>query len=276
MERCPRGFDAASCLVGVIDDKDLPLSPRITGPPGIGKTTLAISGDRERKQDTYIFQCPADTWPEDLFITPVLAESGTIAYYASPLVTAMSTRAPDSYALKRVSLAVWASSLIPSLPDPVEHRRRRFVLPGWPFDCTNLNWSSNLFCLCRVADGIDLRDCLRLGTGAFTAAILKGPPCPVMSKQGTGQTKPEIYVNELPPARGHVEAWCSSLRHRLTPGIRLAGYLVCRALGGIHVMFLRQPFSGRDDPSRHRPVAIRRRAVLVPPRPIPNVASPRH
>src|SRR2546423_14688982 len=31
----------------VIDERDLPLSPRITGPPGIGKTTLAMSGARE-------------------------------------------------------------------------------------------------------------------------------------------------------------------------------------------------------------------------------------
>ena len=75
----------------VIDEKDLPLSPRITGPPGIGKTTLAMSGARERKQSVYIFQCTADTRPEDLLITPVLAESGTIAYHASPLVSAMLT-----------------------------------------------------------------------------------------------------------------------------------------------------------------------------------------
>ncbi|MGH7230754.1 MAG: AAA family ATPase [Nitrospiraceae bacterium] len=75
----------------VIDDKDLPLAPRITGPPGIGKTTLAMSGARERKQSLYIFQCTADTRPEDLLITPVLAESGTIAYHASPLVSAMLT-----------------------------------------------------------------------------------------------------------------------------------------------------------------------------------------
>ncbi len=75
----------------VVDARDLPLSPRITGPPGIGKTTLAMSGARERKQDLYIYQCTADTRPEDLLITPVLAESGTIAYQASPLVTAMVT-----------------------------------------------------------------------------------------------------------------------------------------------------------------------------------------
>jgi MoxR-like ATPase len=75
----------------MIDEKDFPLSPRITGYPGIGKTTLAMSAARERKQDLYIFQCTADTRPEDLLITPVLAESGTIVYHASPLVSAMLT-----------------------------------------------------------------------------------------------------------------------------------------------------------------------------------------
>ncbi len=75
----------------VIDESDLPLSPRITGFPGIGKTTLAMAGAREREQDLYIFQCTADTRPEDLLITPVLAESGTIAYHASPLVSAVLT-----------------------------------------------------------------------------------------------------------------------------------------------------------------------------------------
>jgi MoxR-like ATPase len=74
-----------------VDPRDLPLSPRITGPPGIGKTTLAMSGAKDRKQDLYVFQCTADTRPEDLLITPVLAESGAIAYHASPLVTAVLT-----------------------------------------------------------------------------------------------------------------------------------------------------------------------------------------
>jgi MoxR-like ATPase len=73
----------------VIDARDLPLSPRITGTPGIGKTTLAMAGARERKQPLFIYQCTADTRPEDLLITPILAEDGHIAYQASPLVTAM-------------------------------------------------------------------------------------------------------------------------------------------------------------------------------------------
>jgi MoxR-like ATPase len=73
----------------VVDDHDLPLAPRLAGPPGIGKTTLAISAGRVRQQGLYIYQCTADTRPEDLLVTPVLAESGTIKYHASPLVTAM-------------------------------------------------------------------------------------------------------------------------------------------------------------------------------------------
>ena len=73
----------------VISEKDLPLSPRIIGIPGIGKTTLGMVAAIHRKQPLYIFQCTSDTRPEDLIITPVLAESGKISYHASPLVTAM-------------------------------------------------------------------------------------------------------------------------------------------------------------------------------------------
>ncbi len=42
-----------------------------------------------RKQELFIYQCTADTRPEDLLVTPVLASDGKIAYHASPLVTAM-------------------------------------------------------------------------------------------------------------------------------------------------------------------------------------------
>ncbi|RUL88106.1 AAA family ATPase [Tautonia sociabilis] len=73
----------------VVDDRDLPLAPRLVGPPGIGKTTLAMAASRLREQPLYINQCTADTRPEDLLVTPVLSEQGKIAYHASPLVTAM-------------------------------------------------------------------------------------------------------------------------------------------------------------------------------------------
>ncbi len=73
----------------VVDEKDLPLSPRLVGKPGIGKTTLGMAATQTRDQALYVYQCTADTRPEDLLVTPVLAESGSIAYHASPLVTAM-------------------------------------------------------------------------------------------------------------------------------------------------------------------------------------------
>jgi MoxR-like ATPase len=75
----------------VVDPQDRPLSPRLLGPPGIGKTTLAMAAAKVRRQPLYITQCTADTRPEDLIVTPVLAESGKIAYHASPLVSAMLT-----------------------------------------------------------------------------------------------------------------------------------------------------------------------------------------
>ena len=75
----------------VLDESDMPLSPRLVGPPGIGKTTLAMAGASRREQALYIYQCTSDTRPEDLLVTPVLAESGAIAYHASPLVSALLT-----------------------------------------------------------------------------------------------------------------------------------------------------------------------------------------
>ncbi len=74
----------------VVDESDLPLTPRITGLPGIGKTALATAAATHLKRPLYIYQCTADTRPEDLLVTPVLAGSGKIAYHASPLVTAMT------------------------------------------------------------------------------------------------------------------------------------------------------------------------------------------
>src|SRR5690349_19279420 len=73
----------------VVNEKDLPLTPRLIGTPGIGKTALAMAGAKTLARELYIYQCTSDTRPEDLLVTPVLAESGKIAYHASPLVTAM-------------------------------------------------------------------------------------------------------------------------------------------------------------------------------------------
>src|SRR5438067_4165451 len=75
----------------VVDPSDRPLSPRLLGAPGIGKTTLAMAAARLREQPLYLSQCTADTRPEDLLVTPVLAESGRMAYHASPLVAGRLT-----------------------------------------------------------------------------------------------------------------------------------------------------------------------------------------
>ena len=73
----------------VVDDRDIPMSPRLLGKPGVGKTTLAYAAGKARGQDVYIFQATMDTRPEDLLITPVIDRKGGIRYVASSLVTAM-------------------------------------------------------------------------------------------------------------------------------------------------------------------------------------------
>lgn len=71
------------------DGIDPPMQPRILGKPGVGKTSLAITAAKRMKQDLYITQCTVDTKPEDLIISPVIADDGKIRYVASPLVSAM-------------------------------------------------------------------------------------------------------------------------------------------------------------------------------------------
>jgi MoxR-like ATPase len=73
----------------LIDERDIPLSPRIIGKPGVGKTTLAYSAAKMLGREVYIFQATMDTRPEDLLITPVIADEKKIQYVASPIVTAM-------------------------------------------------------------------------------------------------------------------------------------------------------------------------------------------
>ncbi len=73
----------------VLDKDDLPLAPRLLGKPGVGKTTLAYHAGRALNRPVYLFQSTMDTRPEDLIITPVIAEAGKIKYIASPVVSAM-------------------------------------------------------------------------------------------------------------------------------------------------------------------------------------------
>ncbi len=77
-----------ACWMKLADD-DLPLNPRLVGPPGVGKTTLACAAARRLGREVWIFQATADTRPEDLVIAPVLDEGGRVRYVASPIVSAM-------------------------------------------------------------------------------------------------------------------------------------------------------------------------------------------
>lgn len=73
----------------VIGKEDLPLSPRLVGRPGVGKTTLAYHSGRSLGRPVYLFQATMDTRPEDLIVTPVISDQGKIKYTASPVVSAM-------------------------------------------------------------------------------------------------------------------------------------------------------------------------------------------
>lgn len=72
-----------------IDPSDVPMTPRLLGKPGVGKTTLAYAGAVSLGRDAYIMQATLDTRPEDLIISPVIEGEGKLRYVASPLVTAM-------------------------------------------------------------------------------------------------------------------------------------------------------------------------------------------
>lgn len=73
----------------VIDERDVPMNPRLLGKPGVGKTTMAYAAGKRLGRDVYILQATVDTRPEDLLITPVIEGSSRLKYVASPLVTAM-------------------------------------------------------------------------------------------------------------------------------------------------------------------------------------------
>jgi MoxR-like ATPase len=73
----------------VIGDDDLPLSPRLVGKPGVGKTTLAYHAGKCLNRPVYLFQATMDTRPEDLIVVPVISEERKIKYIASPVVSAM-------------------------------------------------------------------------------------------------------------------------------------------------------------------------------------------
>jgi MoxR-like ATPase len=73
----------------VIHERDMPMTPRLLGKPGVGKTTLAYAAAKRLGREVYIMQATVDTRPEDLIITPVIEGTSRLKYVASPLLTAM-------------------------------------------------------------------------------------------------------------------------------------------------------------------------------------------
>src|SRR5882672_6675895 len=105
----------------VVDPADVPMTPRLVGKPGVGKTTLAYGAARSLGRPAYIFQATMDTRPEDLIVTPVVGPNGSIQYAASPIVSAMLTGGVAILGEgNRMSEKSWAS-LAPLLD------RRRYV-----------------------------------------------------------------------------------------------------------------------------------------------------
>src|SRR6202789_4365691 len=72
-----------------VTENDVPMSPRLIGKPGVGKTTLAYAAAKRMGRDVFIMQATLDTRPEDLLITPVIEGAGRLRYVASALVSAM-------------------------------------------------------------------------------------------------------------------------------------------------------------------------------------------
>lgn len=76
-----------------LNDEDKPMSPRLVGKPGTGKTVLGYAAGKMLNLPVFFFQATSDTQPNDVLINPVVIETGKdqsrVEYVASSVVTAM-------------------------------------------------------------------------------------------------------------------------------------------------------------------------------------------
>jgi hypothetical protein len=98
----PKARPRASRLVGYesIVDKVLaawtpidghPMSPRIFGPPGVGKTEFANHLAQLTGQDLYVMNGQEDMTAEDISVTATITATSAVEYVASPLFVALLT-----------------------------------------------------------------------------------------------------------------------------------------------------------------------------------------
>jgi hypothetical protein len=118
-----------ACWYAPTED-DHPMSPRLVGKPGVGKTVMAYAVGKKLDRPVYFFQATSDTTPNDVLVTPIVVETGkdssTVQYVASALVTAMIVGGVVVFDEgNRMQEKAWAA-LAPLLDS------RRYV------DCTNI------------------------------------------------------------------------------------------------------------------------------------------
>ena len=128
--------------------------------------------------------------------------------------------APDPYALKGVSLAAFASALIPTLPSPVEQGQRALRIAWMAFRLHELELEfESILCLCHVADWPWLRDAYQQRT-PYTH-----PETPMMRPSVYGVHPATLYfvLGELPFLTEQYERRRASLRsdhHLSVDGIK--------------------------------------------------------
>jgi hypothetical protein len=99
----PKARPRASRLVGyesIVDkvfaawtpiDGNPPMSPRIFGPPGVGKTEFANHLAQLTGQELYVISGQEDMTAEDIAVTATITATSSVEYVASPLFAAMMT-----------------------------------------------------------------------------------------------------------------------------------------------------------------------------------------